>query len=62
MVCHFHLLPFGEVVYFSDIIIPYKAILIAMVSVFIIVFFTMMYATRKIKKANIIDTIREENI
>ncbi len=53
---------FGEVVYFSDIIIPYKAILIAMVSVFIIVFFTMMYATRKIKKANIIDTIREENI
>lgn len=53
---------FENIVSFSNIILPYNAILISIVAVFIIVFFTMMYATRKIKKANIIDTIREENI
>ena len=61
VICIFHYV-FGNVVSFSNMIIPYKAILIAIISVFIIVFFTMMHATRKIKKANIIDTIREENI
>lgn len=57
----FHVV-FADIVAFSDILIPYNAILISVVAVFVIVFFTMMYATRKIKKANIIDTIREENI
>lgn len=57
----FHMV-FADIVSFSGILIPYNAILVSIVAVFIIVFFTMMYATRKIKKANIIDTIREENI
>ena len=46
----------------EHIIIPYKAILIAVIGVFIIVAITMRYSSRKIKNENIIDTIREENI
>lgn len=46
----------------SNVIIPWKAIIIAIVSVFIIVLLTMMYSSNKIKKHNIIDQIREENI
>ena len=46
----------------STIIIPWKAITISIVSVFVIVLLTMMYSTSKIKKHNIIEQIREENI
>ena len=46
----------------STIIIPWKYIIISIVSVFVIVLFTMMYSTSKIKKHNIIEQIREENI
>lgn len=46
----------------SAIIIPWKAITISIVSVFVIVLLTMMYSTSKIKKHNIIEQIREENI
>ena len=47
---------------FEDIMIPWKSVGIAILSVFIIVFLTMMYATKKMKKENILDAIREENI
>ena len=43
-------------------VIPWKAIIISIVSVFVIVLLTMMYSTSKIKKHNIIEQIREENI
>ena len=46
----------------SVIIIPWKAIIISIISVFVIVLLTMMYSTSKIKKHNIIEQIREENI
>ena len=46
----------------STIIIPWKYIIISIVSVFVIVLLTMMYSTSKIKKHNIIEQIREENI
>ncbi len=46
----------------NTIIIPWKAIIISIVSVFVIVLLTMMYSTSKIKKHNIIEQIREENI
>lgn len=46
----------------GDILIPWKSIGIAILGVFIIVFITMMYATKKMKKENILDAIREENI
>lgn len=46
----------------STIIIPWKYIIISIISVFVIVLLTMMYSTSKIKKHNIIEQIREENI
>mgnify|MGYP006374050985 FL=1 len=52
----------SEMMSISNVIIPWKAIIIAIVSVFIIVLLTMMYSSNKIKKHNIIDQIREENI
>ncbi|MCI9233457.1 MAG: ABC transporter permease [Bacilli bacterium] len=47
---------------FEDVMIPWKSVGIAILAVFIIVFLTMMYATKKMKKENILDAIREENI
>ena len=55
-------LSMNDIVSFDSIIIPYSSILIAIVGVFIIVIISMWYATRKIKKDNILDAIREENI
>ena len=46
----------------SSIMIPWKSVILAMVMVFVIVLLTMMYSSSKIKKHNIIDQIREENI
>lgn len=51
-----------DMVSISTIIIPWKYIIISIVSVFVIVLLTMMYSTSKIKKHNIIEQIREENI
>ena len=42
--------------------IPWYSILIAMVAVMLVVFITMMYAARKVKKDNTIDAIRNENV
>ncbi len=44
------------------LIIPYKEILICIIAVFLITLITMTYASRKSKKENILDAIREENI
>lgn len=46
----------------QNLLIPWKSILICVVAVFFITFMTMLYATRKMKKENILDAIREENI
>lgn len=46
----------------NQVMFPVKSILIAIVAVFVIVYITMIYATHKIKKENILDAIREENI
>lgn len=42
--------------------IPWREVIIAIVAVFLITFLTMIYASSKIKKENILDAIREENI
>ena len=42
--------------------IPWHGIVIAILSVFIVVFVTMLYAMRKIKKENIIDALKNENL
>lgn len=41
--------------------LPWGAIIIAVISVFIVVFATMMYSMSKIKKENVIDALRNEN-
>ncbi len=57
----FHL-SFNGIVSFDSMLIPYGSILMAIFGVFIIVLISMWYATIRIKKDNILDAIREENI
>lgn len=52
----------SDVVTFSTLLIPYKSIFISIIGVFIIVIISNYYASIKIKKENILDAIREENI
>ncbi len=47
--------------YATGFYLPLKAIAIAIISVFLVVFVTMMYAMRKIKKDNPIDALKNEN-
>ena len=51
-----------SIVNFNETIIPWNSIIIAIVGVFVIVLISVMYSTRKIKKENILEAIREENI
>lgn len=53
---------FSGLVEFENIMIPWNNIVIAVISIFIVVFICMFYSTNKIKKENILDAIREENI
>ena len=46
----------------SRFYIPWKGVAIAVASVFIVVFATMLYATGKIRKDNPIDALRNENL
>lgn len=51
-----------NIVEIDMILIPWKSIIMAVILVFIVITISMTYATRKIKKENILDAIREENI
>lgn len=46
----------------TDFIFPWSAVIISVLSVFSIVFITMMYSMQKIKKDNTIETLKNENI
>lgn len=48
--------------YSYDYILPYQSVIISVIFVFVIIFSTMNYSTKKLKNQNIIDTIRNENI
>ncbi len=52
----------SELVAYNSLMLPFKNMLFAIIGVFVIILFTMMYASRKVKKENILETIREENI
>ena len=52
----------SDIVDFNKVYIPYKAIIIAILGVFTIVLITMWYSAIKVKRENILDAIREENI
>lgn len=43
-------------------ILPWKAILISIIAVYVIVYITMKYARKKVEKENIVDVLRTENI
>lgn len=53
---------FGDMVSFSKALIPWGSMLIATIGVFIIILLSMTYSVHKIKKENILEAIREENI
>lgn len=42
--------------------LPWASIIISIVAVYLVVFITMIYSSSKIKKENIIDVLRDENI
>ena len=46
----------------GKVYIPYSAIIISIIAVFVLIFVIMRYSIRKINKQNIIETIRKENI
>ena len=48
--------------YTTEFYLPFKAVAIAVISVFLVVFITMMYAMSKIRKDNPIDTLKNENL
>ena len=47
---------------FNGVLIPWKAIIIAIVGVFVIVLITMLYSVKKIKNENILNSLQDENI
>ncbi|MEG0826469.1 MAG: ABC transporter permease [Bacilli bacterium] len=53
---------FGSFSMTNKLLIPWDSIFIAIIGVFVIVLISMLYASSKIKKENILESIREENI
>lgn len=53
---------FKKMTDFDMMLVPYGSILVAVVGVFIIIIISTLYATRKIRRENILEAIREENI
>ena len=51
-----------NIIKFSELLIPWNSVIISVVGVFVIVLATMMYSASKIKKENILEAIRQENI
>lgn len=51
-----------DVYYYDHLLIPWGAIIGAILGVFIIVLITMFYSARRIRHENILDSIRDENI
>ena len=49
-------------VFNTGMIIPWDSLIISVIGVFIIVIIAMNYASKKIKKENILEALREENI
>ncbi|KAB3528837.1 ABC transporter permease [Alkaliphilus serpentinus] len=52
---------FGNLFEF-EFVLPWKEIFICIAGVFIVVFVTMMYSSAKLKRENIIDALKEENL
>lgn len=61
LICYFINKGFGNLIEFA-FNLPWSSIIISIVSVYLVVFITMIYSSSKIKKENIIDVLRDENI
>ncbi len=55
-------LSMNNIVELGSMLIPWGSILIAILGVFVVIGLSMIYATKRIKRENILDAIREENI
>lgn len=42
--------------------LPWDSIIISIIAVYAVVFITMIYSSRKMKKENIIESLRDDNI
>ncbi len=51
-----------DIGYRRSFFLPWYSVAIAVVSVFLVVFATMLYATNKLKKGNPIDALKNENL
>ena len=47
--------------YDTEFYLPWGAVAIAVLSVFLVVFSTMMYAIRKVRKDNVVEVLKSEN-
>lgn len=61
LICYLLNQGFGNLVEFA-FSLPWVSIIISIVSVYLVVFITMLYSSSKMRKENIIDTLRDENI
>lgn len=61
LICYFINQGFGNLVEFT-FGLPWLSIIISIVAVYLVVFSTMIYSSRKVKKENIIDVLRNENV
>lgn len=52
----------SDVYSYDHLLVPWGSVLIAIIAVFLIVLMTMLYSSRKIKKENILESIKDENI
>jgi len=52
----------GGVYSFGRVIIPWKSVFLSIMGVFLVVLITMWYSVKKIKKENILNSLRDENI
>jgi putative ABC transport system permease protein len=55
-------LSMNNMVELNMFLIPWGSIIVSVFGVFIVIGLSTLYATRKLKKENILDAIREENI
>lgn len=60
-ICYLINKSFGNMIEFA-FGLPWASIIISIVAVYLVVFITMLYSSSKIKKENIIDVLRDENI
>lgn len=60
-ICYLINKAFGNLVTFL-FFIPWHSVIISIIAVYVVVFITMIYSSKRVKRENIIDVIRDDNI